>query len=349
MVMGTFQRLKVILILILSLFIAEASLASAAQCSDLFTQIRVTRYLRDLPRLRLMTYNLENFYIEPGGSKVQLKSPEKVQGVAEVVLDQRPDILIVQEVQSQSALETFNRDFLKERYETYLIEGNDGRGINVGFLVKKDLAVSVELQSHKDFKWIDPVKNVEEVIFSRDLPALIIRETESSRPSLVIFGNHGKSKRDRPGDPESLKLRTAQIEAIAYITQAYKQRFGEDTPIVVAGDFNTNVGNGPELRPLRADFVDAFDVSPTERNGLDRSTHTFHPRGKQVQAHEMDAFFLNEMLVDAVKSARVYRYRDRNGIEKPLPETYDLRAENPSDHFPVVVDIALDPLLQVNP
>ncbi|MNL69615.1 hypothetical protein D3C87_1944970 [compost metagenome] len=92
-------------------------------------------------------------------------------------------------------------------------------------------------------------------------------------------------------------------------------------------------------------FKDAFDFSPTVRDLFDRYTHTFHPHNAPMQATALDAVFVNGRLKEAIKSARVFHYRDELGLEKPLPTNSVERSENPSDHFPIIVDIDVQPLL----
>ena len=320
---------------------ANASGFGAGSCQRILLDVPTYKKLQDLPRLRLMTFNLENFIYDTAGRNLKLKDAEKVEGVADVILDQRPDILIIQEAQNQKALESFNEQQLLNRYRVFIMEGVEQKGANVGFLVKKDLDIHIEIESHRDFQWLDPVKQVPVAIFTRDLPALIIRENSTSKPAMIVFGNHGKSKINRPGDPESNLLRTAQVEAIVQIMQNYHKRFNNEVPMVIAGDFNTDVTKGPEMTPLKSIFKDAFDISPQPESALDRATHSFHNRDGETHYNAMDAFFVNSVLENSIQAARVFRYKDSHGHALPLPETYQERSQNPSDHYPVVVDLQL--------
>lgn len=315
--------------------------ATAGSCQRVLLDIPTYKKLKDLPRLRLMTFNLENFIYDAAGKNLKLKDPEKVDGVADVILDQRPDILIVQEAQNQKALESFNEQRLMDRYRVFIMEGLEQKGSNVGFLVKKDLDIHIEIESHRDFQWMDPVKQTPVSIFTRDLPALLIKESPSSAPAMIVFGNHGKSKINRPGDPESTLLRTAQIEAMAQIMQTYQKRFNSEVPMVIAGDFNTDVSKGPEMKPLKSIFKDAFDISPNPESSIDRATHSLHTMNGDTHYNAMDTIFVNTVLENSIQSARVFRYKDSHGHALPLPETYQERNQNPSDHFPVVVDLQL--------
>jgi hypothetical protein len=72
-----------------------------------------------------------------------------------------------------------------------------------------------------------------------------------------------------------------------------------------------------------------------------RVTHTFH-QGGSTSAKQMDAIFVRNAESDQIMSAKIYRYRDDNGVVKGIPQSYREREMNPSDHFPVVVDMSLN-------
>jgi len=315
------------------------------------------RTLSQMPELRLMTYNVENLFVHQGQyertsaidmhkkSEPHEKSPEAVQEIANIIHEEHPDLLVLEEVEGDGALTSLNSEYLNNDYKTFMLPGNDVRGIQIGFMLKADLDLQVDLESHKDIMWMDPVDQKEVPLFSRDLPALIVRQKGALAPSLIVLGNHAKSKRNRPGDHESNILRTAQFQGIAEIIRGYQQKFGDKIPIILAGDFNTNVQKSAELAPIRNILQDSFDLTEAPINNLDRVTHTFHPFHGPREAQQMDAVMVNAPLAAAIAGIHVYRYKDAQGKMKPLPATFQDRAKNPSDHFPVIVDISVAPLL----
>lgn len=316
------------------------------------------RPLDSIQELKLMTYNVLNlrqnvgrYEYLPDGSYRQVLPPEPIdaiqtEGIARVIREENPDAILFQEIEGGlDTLEKFNQDFLKQSYSPYLIGGNDERGIHIGIMLKKDLPLSVELQTHRDLTWIDPLAQEKgpRPVFSRDIPAVLLRtekQSQDSQPLLILLGNHGKSKRPRPGDPDSVRLRSAQYEAAAGIINGYKEKFGKNTRIVLGGDFNTSI-DSPELAPLYrgAGMKEAFTLLDNPPPVSERVTHTFHPRDGPTDYNQIDGFLLSPGIQDEVKNVRVYRYKDANGKELPIPSTYEARGKNPSDHFPVVMTL----------
>jgi endonuclease/exonuclease/phosphatase family metal-dependent hydrolase len=135
-------------------------------------------------------------------------------------------------------------------------------------------------------------------------------------------------------------MRTAQMKAIADIVVGYQKQYGANVPVVVGGDFNNDVRMCPEVEPIRAIMMDPFDVKGIR--GLPRMTHTFHPRGGRSSFHQLDALFVTPGLQDNVVSIETYRYKDADGNELPLPQTFNERARNPSDHFPLTLTLSTE-------
>lgn len=327
------------------------------QCSRALRTTAGLRTLAEIPHLRIMSYNVENFFtpVKPSllaevgrALRGEKNKPRwKQQGVADMILEQDPDIVVLQEMGSKAMLDQFNANYLNGKYRTLLIPGNDRRGINIAFLVKADLDLDVELESHKEQMWSDPIEGDEKRIFSRDFPAILIREPGQEQPVLVVFGKHAKSKRGRTGDDESFQWRSAQMEAAAQIVQDYQTRFGEHVPIIISGDFNTEIDSGAEMDPLWAlNFKDSFDLVDPPLTDEERVTHTYHPRKNVNRASQLDAILLSPSLLRGVGAARVVRYKDSKGKEKDVPRSRKERDSNPSDHMPIVVDILTKELKQ---
>ena len=316
-------------------------------------RLEAPRPVSSLRKAILMTYNMKNVFMSVGKYEVEaieggdkaaptlkrvkksegkFKSPEEVRGVQDVLLDVRPDFVVVQEVESLVSLKAL----VGNRYKAFLLEGNDSRGIDIGFLVRADIKADVEIRTHKSRTWFDPVQQRQVPVFSRDLPVLILRDHAGGKPVLILVGNHGKSKRDRPNDPESRKLRTAQYEEAAEIVKELEKEFGSDVPLALAGDFNTDVVSAPEMNPLRRILKSAFDrarlrVTPEGK----RITHSYFPFEGQPKYTQMDDILVNGSLADRIIKTLVYRYRFGDGSERPLPRSYREREKLPSDHYPV--------------
>ena len=65
-----------------------------------------------------------------------------------------------------------------------------------------------------------------------------------------------------------------------------------------------------------------------------------------MMAGQLDAVLVNRSLTAHVTDASVYRYRNEQGKELPLPNTYNQRKKNPSDHFPVLMHFNLSDFSQ---
>lgn len=337
----------------------DASVARAAADSPVAASVPgaaappATRALSAVKKLRVGTYNVLNLFQKVGKYERQAdgtmrqtsgrvdKEEASRHAQAKAILEEDLDVVVLQEVENITALEDFNREHLGGAYRAFLIEGNDERGIDVAFLIKKDLPFDVEQRSRKGETWKDPALGGREVpLFSRDLTSLVIRAPGREEPLAVLFGTHMKSKRDRPGDPESGLQRAAQAKRTAEILAETKAEFGPGVPVLIAGDFNGDLASAPELRAIfEAGFVDGFDAAPSKTSREDRVTHTYHPQGGAAQAHQMDGVVIDKAWARLVKSARAHRYKDASGKDKPVPRTYDERSRNPSDHFPVVVEL----------
>lgn len=324
----------------------------------------VERPLESLLELRVGTYNMLNLFehvgkfepdpARPGAMRqvtpAQLKAEWQLRESARAIRESAFDILVLQEIENIAALSRFNEDYLGGEYGPFLIEGNDSRGIDVAFLVKRDIPFALEQRTHKGETWDDPLlPGPPQRVFSRDLPVLIVRAPGRPAPLFLLFGTHFKSKRTRlPQDPESRILRRAQADRSAEIVGRYREEFGAGLPLLFAGDFNGEINREPEFEGLRraAGLVDSFDALKTPVPPAERITHTYHPREGPTQARQIDAVMVSSSLKSFVRSAEVYRYKDAEGKAKPIPKTHAERSRNPSDHFPVLVVLDFPPILR---
>ena len=279
-----------------------------------------------------------------------LKSLSDLKAQAEIIKNNQYDILTVSEVENLAALSAFSDEFLDGEYDSYLVEGNDPRGIDVGFLVKSSLPVEVEQRSHRNEVWNDPTQEGKQSrLFSRDFPALLFKTSKNAKPFMIYFGTHFKSKRDRPKDPESRILRAAQAERASQIVKAYEKEFGSQARVFVAGDFNGEVNHEKEFAPLLrgATLEDSFDVVSPPLSKEERITHSYFPKDGNPNWAQLDAVLVNSEAARFVQHAKVPHYHDKNGNELPVPKSYEeLKKHQPSDHYPVHVELNFKSLTQ---
>lgn len=345
---------KLLLALGLSLL---APLRAQANCVTAFRELLSSaqklapqspkRPLKQIQELRLGTYNAYNLMQSADGQV--MKAEHHRQGIASVILDNNLDVVVLQEVENEAALKAFTEQYLNDLYEPLISHGNDARGIQVAYLIKKDLPFQIELLSHAKSMAVDPVSGATKPIFSRDLPALKIwsegQNPSREDPILILFGTHFKSKRNRPGDIQSRLLRGTQVRAASEIIEN-EMKAHPSSFVMIAGDFNGDVRLEAEFDPLKRFLKDAFELQPHVPNDMDRVTHTYHPRDGATQFSQIDAFFVKNSEPSLIKETFVYRYKDASGNTKPIPRSYDERRENPSDHFPVILKFNFEKLLQ---
>lgn len=332
------------LALIFVALVLSVTATAADQCADLFRDRGAPlRPLETVAQLTIMSYNVEHLHV-PGEDGLGGKPVNELKGLARAVTDSNPDFIVLEEVGGIDALKMLSRDYLGDAYEAYLTPGNDGvGGIDIGYLVKRDLPLSITLETHRDAMWKDPTDHEQHRVFTRDAPALLIRTEGAptdSVPMLILIGTHAKAQRDRPGDPYSDLLRAAQFKETAKIVDGYQATYGRDVPILVGGDFNVDIQHSQGIAPLKQRLTDPFDVKKVGNE--DRVTHTYIPKNGPIEQRQLDALMVTPPLVDNIVSIEAYRYKNRQGAEKPLPTSQDERDENPSDHFPVVLKLTTD-------
>jgi endonuclease/exonuclease/phosphatase family metal-dependent hydrolase len=166
---------------------------------------------------------------------------------AKVILANKPQIMVLQEVEDMDALRAFNSDpqYLDRVYKhCVLIDGNDSRNIDVAVLSKLPITY---LKTNIDVK--DPVSRRE--LFSRDCLEVGIGLEEGGNTVLTLFVNHFKSQFAKSAKEEqsAKEKRGRQAE---WVANTLKQRYGSDLfggDFVVIGDFNANY-DSTELQPL---------------------------------------------------------------------------------------------------
>lgn len=274
--------------------------------------------------VKLMQWNVKNHFTNSRTNK-----PEgELQAMVRVIDKASPDIMIHSEVDTLQTMQEFSRKYLNSQYRTLLIDGNDGRGIDVGMYIRNDVPIHVEARSFKD------LKDQDGIVFSRDAATFLLTKVGSQRPMLAIVGVHLKSMRDVPGDPKGLLRRTREALALGFVYETLQKEFGSDFPVIISGDFNNHIDKAPEFEPLRKlNFQNAVDLAGFQ--GL-RHTHYYFVSGKHPDFKPLDASLLDtsaqakNVLIDA----QILPHIDANG--RPFPEPKFLKqayvSDRPSDH-----------------
>jgi endonuclease/exonuclease/phosphatase family metal-dependent hydrolase len=292
---------------------------------------------------RVVTFNTLNLYYElldkegreqkPAGTDWRQKPEHQIQQLGQAMRGLDADIIVLQEVESMNDLLKINREELGGRYDAILKVGNDARGIDIGFLIRKDMPIEIEFETHKDMTWVDPIDGREKPVFSRDAPALIVRKKGETKPQMILIGHHAKSRGDRGGDPQSFILRAAQYDRLEKIIKGYQERFGKDVPVILAGDFNTGIHDSIETVPVRDIMDDSLDMQPHDLSDEERVTHSYFPRRGRPDHKQIDGILITKgSQVEVLRSGVV---QDDRG----LPRNHRQRQSQASDHYPVYADI----------
>lgn len=185
------------------------------------------------------------------GKLIQPKDARMTRRLAERILEVKPDVLAVQEVEDKDTLALFDRDHLRSSYPyRVLVEGNDPRLIDVALLSKLPVG---EVRSHHP--WVHR-RHPHEPIFRRDLLQVEIRSPDRRKRLFWVVVLHLKSKYVdwRVKDAAKKKLatlganRTRKLEAES-AAAILSSRLPPREPYFVCGDCNDTSRSAP-LRPL---------------------------------------------------------------------------------------------------
>jgi endonuclease/exonuclease/phosphatase family metal-dependent hydrolase len=283
--------------------------------------------------LKFTLFNLENFFLlETNLERQPQKSPEKVQWIAKTIDDISPDILMLCEVGGIHSLDLFNAKYLNDSYIPILRPGNSDRGIEIGYLIKKNLPFTFMHLTHKE-------KN-----FSRDVSELRIFKDKSL--VMITLLVHLKSKWDREGnDPNGFLQRSHEILTLLEIYKKLRTDF-PNTPVIIAGDFNGVAKKNMCEREFReiykqTNLIDILELLNTPDD--ERVSYIHFSKEGAPERFQLDYIFLPITLEDKIKKEEsgIYRFKDFDGTPLGLPLNSFERYALPSDHYPLVFSLDL--------
>lgn len=246
------------------------------------------------------------------------------------------DILCLQEVDNMAALQAFEYGYLFRMVgngyrHKVLIEGNDGRGIDVAVVMRDHTRQGekielIDIKSHAQLTYRDLnifneelalTNRIDDKIFKRDCLELDLRIGDKP---FTLYVTHFKSMTNNrgPGDARqsTMAIREAEAKAIRHIIEA---RFGADGTrnknFAICGDLNDyqerlvisgNKREGyrftPASEPRSALDVfsrDGFAVNPVMRRPVDDRWTLYHSRGPQEQhLCQLDYIWLSPSLAE---------------------------------------------------
>lgn len=273
---------------------------------------------------------------------------------------QTPDIVSIIEVEHLTMLkrlaDRINADSEASgkpnpKYEAYLIEGNDGRSIDVGFLVKSTRVKVLETKQYgKDEKYQNPVNKNE--IFLNDRPPLLIKASINNVEFAVIV-NHLKSFNGYNDEKDAPNVRLKKKLQAEFLAKLVAERLKADPneKIALTGDFNAY-----QFNDGITDVIDTIKGTPSPKDAVfNSSDDLLNPdlialvdliKADQrysyifdANAQAIDNFIVNENFRKIIAGFGYAR------VNADYPEIYrkdDTRLERFSDHDAAVAYFTID-------
>lgn len=265
------------------------------------------------------------------------KSLDHLFHIADLIQSLNIGIVMLVEVGGKESLQNFNQYFLNNEFEIQLEESNSDRGIDLGYLIRKNLNLKTKLISHKDKKLTNNKK------FARGAFELQIFKNDNLIH--INFLCHLKSKLNlKRNDFEGRSQRAAEVNYLVEIYNKRQQKY-QDIPITIAGDLNGVIykdDTEQELAPLvsKTNLKDIFEHlnKPVEQ----RYTYCYFNRLNQVYPMQLDYFLISEKFMNKIQINKTQVL----GFQSPYFDTFKLPANLqektrlPSDHFPLFTVIS---------
>jgi predicted extracellular nuclease len=320
------------------------------------------------------SFNIENFFDDEVNSKRVQKEAVLSKDVFNNRLDKvslairnvlaMPDVLGIVEVENIKVLEKISARISADaiaagqsdpKYAAYLEDGNDIRGINVGFLVKPaKIKVLETKQLAGDVKLNYPGGFADEKIFDR--PPFLLRaevlDAKAQKPlAFTVIVSHIKSYRgidtEKDGD-RVRKKRLIEAEWLAGYVET-RQKADPAERLILCGDFNAfqfNDGFNDLIGILRGKSdLNVIEPSKTAFNtGLVDLIDYIDPKNRYSYTYDGSAQALDHILVNKPMRERLLKFGyARVDADFPLVWGNDpKRPERISDHDAPVVFLSLD-------
>jgi hypothetical protein len=273
----------------------------------------------------IMSWNVENLFDvrapHPEGEAMPKPSAYRlsVAKVAHTILAAGvPTIVGLQEVENIDVLDDIaaHEALAAYGYQSALIEGTDGRGIDNGYLVRGDQAEIKDVKQH-----VAP-----EGLTSR--PPLLIQvevTTDSGVVTLFVANNHfsSMSAGELATEPRRIAQAAWNVTVLESVLAEYPGAY-----VAIIGDLNSFY-NAPPIDTLReAGLRHVFEITPEDA----RYTYVYLG-ASQV----LDHILVTPELMDLIKRVEFLRVN----ADYPMPDPEDDSPFRKSDHDPVVATFSL--------
>lgn len=268
-------------------------------------------------------------------SLINNKSKEKCLSLARTIKDSGADIVMMTEVGGHESLANFARFVLKDEYTSLSLPSNSDRGIDLGYLIRKDLPYELAIHSHVDYALPEPARR-----FSRDVLRLDLIRDEKIEMILLLV--HIKSKLDlKRADFEG---RTRRVLEVKGLVEIYKKLLVHQVPVLVGGDFNGHAGEKDTEEEFKAIYeeTDLKDIAylagiPEE----ERFSYVYFTRGGNRFVQQIDYLFISEKFAPLIESKECFfpRYSHPTGVPMAVPKRMEQKNTLPSDHYPFLATL----------
>jgi hypothetical protein len=315
--------------------------------------------------VKIVILNAQNlFLLDTPSKRYQYNKPVfKVIELAKAIKEIDPQIIMIMEVGGDESLQNFNKNYLDDNFIPSLIKGNSDRGIELGYLVKRNMPFCYDHYTHKNrplnFNYPFEKKenqNREQMglpplykshKFSRDIAELrIYSKDDKNIPKLILLLVHLKSQLDFQNcDKNGKGRREAELKVLIEVYLNLEKKFKHKVPIIIGGDFNGKAQSFEtdlEFKTLY-DKTTLKDILELINLPIQQRTTLILPPSKiSLENPQYDYIFIPQSFEHNVDKGNsgLYRYKNpQTGVPLPYPhEDYDLK-DFPSDHYPLVLKL----------
>ncbi len=320
------------------------------------------------------SFNIENFFDDEDNSKTVVKEAILPKAVFQNRLNKvslairnvlsMPDVLgivevenlkVMQKIAAKISADAVAADQPDPKYVAYLENGNDVRGINVGFLVKPGKIKVIETkQLAADIKMNYPGGSPDEKLFDR--PPLMLRaevlDTKTEKPlAFTVIVNHFKSYRGINDPKDGDRVRNKRRLEAEWLAKWVEDREKADPAerLIICGDFNAfqfNDGYNDLIGILKGKSdPDVITPSKTAFNtGLANLIEYIDQKNRYSYVYDGTAQAIDHILINRPVRERLAKFGyARVDADFPLVWGNDpLRPERVSDHDAPVLFLKLD-------
>lgn len=265
------------------------------------------------------------------------KPKEKCLLLGKAILDSKADIVMMTEVGGRESLNNFAKYILNNEFFALTLPSNSDRGIDLGYLVRKDCKFQVELHSYVNFPLPLPARR-----FSRDVLRLDLKTAGQLKMVLLLV--HIKSKLDLK--KKDFQGRTRRIQEVKGLLDIYKELLHHQVPILIGGDFNGHAGEKDTEEEFlqiyrETDLKDIAHLAKVPEE--ERFSYIYFNPGGNRFVQQIDYLFISEQFAHLLDPTECYfpRYTNSEGGPLPVPVKYEQKHLLPSDHYPFLATLKL--------